>query len=539
MIRITDIKLPVEEGCDKLIKKAASLLKVRENDILSLTIAKRSLDARRKPQLFYVYAVDVTCRRSPGKQVISKHNNITSTNEPDYSFPAAGTESLRQPIAVIGSGPAGLFAAYALAKNGYRPLILERGDEVTERTRKVNALWDSGIPAPNSNPQFGEGGAGTFSDGKLNTSVRDPSGRKTFVLKTFVDFGAADEILYDQKPHLGTDALIPILIAMRKQIEGMGGQYLFRHQVTDLVTEDGRLTGVICNDNVKLPVQAAILAIGHSARDTFRMLNRLRIPLEAKPFAAGLRIEHPQTMIDLDQYGQERGQILPPSSYKLTYQTANGRGVYSFCMCPGGYVINASSEPGYLCVNGMSYQKRDSMNANSALIVTVTPDDFAPYADGENNGPLSGLAFQRFLERAAFEAAGGAIPSQLYGDFREGRPSAAYGDIHPCHKGSTDLCRLDDRLPAFMTEALKEALPAFGRKIRGFDRSDALFSGIEARTSSPVRITRSQSGQSTLDGLYPAGEGAGYAGGIMSAAMDGLRAAESVMLRYAPLSPKT
>ena len=440
---------------------------------------------------------------------------------------------------MIGSGPAGLFAAFALSQKGYRPLILERGDDALTRRDRVSSFWEGGALDPSCNAQFGEGGAGTFSDGKLNTSVKDPTGMKDFVLRTFVEEGAPPEILYDQKPHLGTDALIPILIRMRKRIEEAGGRYLFRHQVTDLQTENGALKGVVCQNGEVFPCEAAILAIGHSARDTYLMLKDKGIPLQSKAFAAGLRIEHPQAMIDFDQYGRERRDDLPAASYKLTHQTDSGRGVYSFCMCPGGYVVNASSRPGRLCVNGMSYQDRGSVTANSALIVTVTPSDYAPYEDGLYSGPLSGVAFQEALEKAAFDAAQGAIPCQLYEDFKNGRPSRAFGDVIPCHKGPTSLGRVDDLLPSFMRDALLQSLPAFGKVIKGFDRPDALLCGVEARTSSPVRILRGEDGMSALKGLYPCGEGAGYAGGIMSAAMDGLRCAENLMARRAPYASGT
>jgi uncharacterized FAD-dependent dehydrogenase len=362
--------------------------------------------------------------------------------------------------------------------------------------------------------------------------VKDPLSRADFIFRTFTEHGAPEEICYDQKPHLGTDVLTGILKSMRKEIEQNGGTYLFRHQVTDLVTEGNVLKGLVVNGTETLDADLAVLAPGHSARDTMRMLQRHSLKMEPKAFAVGLRIEHPQRMIDLSQYGCDRGKILPPAAYKLTHQTESGRGVYSFCMCPGGYVVNASSEKGLLCVNGMSYQKRDSVNANSAIAVTVPVSDFLSAGNEEYGGELSGIAFQRELERKAFRASEGAVPVQLLQDFAQGRMSTSFGDVHPCIRGSFGFGRVDEILPEEIKAAVLEGVSAFGRKIRGYDRPDAVFSGVESRTSSPVRILRDEEMVSAIEGLMPVGEGAGYAGGIMSAAMDGMKAAEKISQKY-------
>lgn len=525
MIRISQLKLPVSHTKGQLEKKIGKVLK-SPSASFSYEIRKQSLDCRHKNDKMFVYTIDVKIK---DEQKIAKkvnNNNVMLTKEKPYVFPEPGQESLSCPPVVIGSGPAGLFCGWYLAKAGYKPLILERGEEADKRQKTVENFWKNGILDPDSNVQFGEGGAGTFSDGKLNTLVKDPYGRNHEVLKRFVEAGAPEEILYQQKPHLGTDVLIGIVEKMRHDIETMGGSFRFRAKVTDLHFEKGALKEIQVNDREIIPAQVCVLAVGHSARDTFEMLYRRGLYLEPKAFAVGLRIEHPQSMINMDLYGEEENEFLGAAAYKVTHKCENGRGVYSFCMCPGGYVVNASSEPGRLAVNGMSYQARDSRNANSAMIVTVTPEDFG----GE--GPLRGVEFQRELERKAWELGQGKIPVQLFGDYCKNQSSTALGEVVPCMKGEYVLANVRSVLPKAVGDSIEEGVRSFGKRITGFDREDALLSGIESRTSSPVRITRDSELLSNIQGVYPCGEGAGYAGGITSAAMDGIKIAETISKKY-------
>ena len=525
MIRITQLKLPVDHRQEQLQKKIARTLKCGE-DTFSYEIVRQSLDARHKGDKKFVYTVDVS---TPAEKKLLRKNrdkNVTFFEKKEYCFPKSGEEILKNPPVVVGSGPAGLFCAWYLARAGYRPLVLERGQEAQKRKETVDRFWKDGILDPESNVQFGEGGAGTFSDGKLNTLVKDPNGRNHEVLKRFVEAGAPQEIVYQQKPHLGTDVLIGIVETMRHQIEEMGGEFRFESKVTDLCMEKGRLLAVEINDKEKIPAEVCVLALGHSARDTFSMLHRRGIFMQPKSFAVGLRMEHPQKMINMDLYGEEENEVLGAASYKVTYTCENGRGVYSFCMCPGGYVVNASSEVGMLAVNGMSYQARDSKNANSALIVTVSPEDFP------EEGVLGGIAFQRNLEKAAWELGKGRIPVQLFGDFKEHRKSMEFGEVIPQMKGAYVLADVRSILPKVIGDSIEEGVTAFGRKIKGFDRPDALLSGIESRTSSPVRIVRDKQGCANIEGIYPCGEGAGYAGGITSAAMDGIKIAEFICEKF-------
>jgi len=445
---------------------------------------------------------------------------------------------------IVGTGPAGLFCAWMLAKAGFSPIIYERGACARERQKQVEDFWSQNKLNLNSNVQFGEGGAGTFSDGKLNTSVKDPLGRNQKVLELFVEAGAPSDILYDHKPHLGTDLLITVITNIRKQIEEMGGTFYFNSQVTDFLMEDQKIKKIQINHHTWVPVQTLVLAIGHSARDTFACMKQRGIHMEAKSFAVGVRIEHPQEMINKSQYGLSDSPILGAANYKVTHQLPNGRGVYSFCMCPGGYVVNASSEEGHLAVNGMSYHARDSKNANSAMIVTVNPQDYLTYgikylkeqgnpdADSLEKNPLAGVYFQRYLEQAAWRLHHGNIPVQTFQDFSLGKPSTHLGNVSPCMKGEWELGNLREIFPDFLAQALQQGISACGAKIQGFDRPDALLSGVESRTSSPVRIPRNEEFLSNIQGIYPCGEGAGYAGGITSAAMDGLRVAESICKKY-------
>ncbi|MDE5940364.1 MAG: NAD(P)-binding protein [Lachnospiraceae bacterium] len=584
MIRINQIKLPPICGDEEteLKRKAARLLRLNADGFLSFSIVRKSFDARKKPEIYAVYTVDVSVadEQAVFRKIRGKNGQIQLVGEQTYCFPASGkpvldagstagkaasgeqtsrkTSTFDRPV-VVGTGPAGLFCGYMLAKAGYRPLLLERGREVHKRREDVERFWREGVLDPGSNVQFGEGGAGTFSDGKLTTTVKDQKGRMREVLRIFVKAGAPKEILYEAKPHIGTDILICVVENLRRQIVEWGGEVRFESQVTSLLTENGRVAGVTVNGE-EIRSGAVVLAIGHSARDTFQMLHRLQIPMEAKAFAVGLRMEHPQEMIDRLQYG-DCGLSLPAAPYKVTAKTVSGRGVYSFCMCPGGYVVNASSEPGRTAVNGMSYSGRDGANSNSAMIVTVSPADYEPYG---GTGPLAGIAFQRHLEERAYSIGRGAVPVERYGDFREAvcaggseesgipqmsghrdgvsRDMQAAGGGHrlcsqypgfvPAIKGTWQFAPVHDILPEFLNRALAEGIDLIGQKMPGFADRDAYLSGVESRTSSPVRILRDESGQSALRGLYPCGEGAGYAGGITSAAMDGILIAEKVASAY-------
>lgn len=526
MIRLNQLKLPVDHTREQLIHKTAQYLRIPAADILELQIVRQSLDARKKPALFYSYSVNVTvkkeekvykdaCRRL-GKA------NVLLTEKTEYLFPAEGSTQQKHPTVIVGMGPAGLFCGYYLAQHGYAPVILERGADVDARQADVEAFWQTGRLKPDSNVQFGEGGAGTFSDGKLNTLVKDKYGRNTEVLKTFVKHGADPAILYQAKPHIGTDVLSKVVKSMREEILRMGGEVRFHSQMTEILTENGQVTGVKVNDTEVLPCEQVVLAPGHSARDTFSMLYRKQFPMSAKPFAVGFRVEHPQSLINMSQYGAESVKGLGAAAYKVTAKTSTGRGVYSFCMCPGGYVVNASSEKGMLAVNGMSYSGRESSNANSAMIVTVTPEDYG-------NGTLDGMRFQRILEKNAYKAGEGKIPVQLLGDFKRNVPSTTLGAVTPCIKGEYKLANVRQILPDYIAGALSEGVTGCDRYIKGFDMDEALFAGVESRTSSPVRITRNDELVSSgCTGLYPCGEGAGYAGGITSAAVDGIKVAEKI-----------
>lgn len=491
-------------------------------DLGQYYIRKRSLDARKKPELYYVYSIDVEIKNEE-RVLKSMKGKVQKVSVHPYCVPEHGTERLSDRPVIIGSGPAGLFCAYLLAREGYRPLIIERGAPVRERRKDVEKFWETGVLDPSSNVQFGEGGAGTFSDGKLNTLVKDPAGRNRFVLETFVKFGAPEDILWEQKPHIGTDILIDVVETMRREIEKMGGEFRFHSQVTDLIPEEKVL---IINDEEKIRAGAAVLAIGHSARDTFYMLCERGFDMDAKAFAVGVRVEHPQRLIDENMYGRDNRGNLPAASYKLTEKLDNGRGVYTFCMCPGGYVVNASSEPGCLAVNGMSYHGRAGENANSAVIVTVTPQDYG------TDHPLSGVEFQRELERRAWEEGSGCVPVQRFEDFCANKKTVELGCIKPNIKGHYRLGNVRNIFPEELSLSIQEGIGAMDHKIRGFADKDVLLSGVESRTSSPVRINRDDGFRSNIPWVYPCGEGAGYAGGITSAAMDGVKVAEALVRKF-------
>lgn len=522
MLRISQLKLPVTHTQEQLEKKLLKMLRISRKDLGQYYIRKRSLDARKKPELYYVYSIDVEIKNEE-RVLKSMKGKVQKVSSRPYSVPEHGTERLSDRPVIIGSGPAGLFCAYLLAREGYRPLIIERGAPVRERRKDVEKFWETGVLDPSSNVQFGEGGAGTFSDGKLNTLVKDPAGRNRFVLETFVKFGAPEDILWEQKPHIGTDILIDVVETMRREIEKMGGEFRFHSQVTDLIPEEKVL---IINDEEKIRAGAAVLAIGHSARDTFYMLCERGFDMEAKAFAVGVRVEHPQRLIDENMYGRDNRGNLPAASYKLTEKLGNGRGVYTFCMCPGGYVVNASSEPGCLAVNGMSYHGRAGENANSAVIVTVTPQDYG------TDHPLSGVEFQRELERRAWEEGSGCVPVQRFEDFCANKKTVEFGCIKPNIKGHYRLGNVRNIFPEELSLSIQEGIGAMDHKIRGFADKDVLLSGVESRTSSPVRINRDDGFRSNIPWVYPCGEGAGYAGGITSAAMDGVKVAEALVRKF-------
>jgi uncharacterized FAD-dependent dehydrogenase len=553
MIRISQLKLPCGHSRGDLEGRVRKILRLGGGEPLRIEIRKHSIDARKKPQLFDIYTVDADLGigLSAEKKRIAKlrSKDISVVQPSEYSFPEAGSEKMEKRPVVIGAGPAGLFCALMLAEHGYRPILLERGRSIEHRSSDIEKYWETGVLDPSSNIQFGEGGAGTFSDGKLNTQINDKTGRSAEVLRIFVSAGAPEDILYEGKPHIGTDKLRTVIPAIRERIIAAGGEVRFEAQVTDLKIREGAVRAVILQDGGLLETDTVVLAPGHSARDTIRALYERGIPMQQKDFAVGLRVSHPQRLIDRSQYGvcekEEMERLgLSAASYKLTARASSGRGVYSFCMCPGGYIVDASSEAGRIAVNGMSEHARDSGRANSAIVCTVGSEEFG------GTHPLQGMLFQQELEEKAFRLGNGSVPVQRYqalrdrflqteksGENTERTPSDGAEDEYLkaqdlCIRGKWSEADLSDLLPRALTRDFIEGMEYFDRKIEGFAGPEAFCAGLETRTSSPVRIPRGEDLQAQVKGLYPCGEGAGYAGGIMSAAMDGIRVAEAIRKRF-------
>lgn len=515
MIRVSNLKVDVIS--DDIVKYLCKKLKIIESDIINYNIHKRSIDARK--EVTYVYEIDVELKN---ENKIKLNNDIKKVTYEKYNF-VSNELNKHKKIIVVGSGPAGLFCSYFLALNGYSPLVIERGEDMDNRIKSVEKFWNENILNVNSNVQFGEGGAGTFSDGKLTTQIKDKSGRIDEILKIFVENGAPKEILYEHMPHIGTDKLRDVVKNMRNKIISMGGIFRYNTCLTDIIIDDDKVNSIIVNNNEKIECDNLVLAIGHSARDTFRMLHGKNINMVNKPFAVGFRVMHPQNIIDENQYG-EYVKYLNHASYKLTYNE-NGRGVYSFCMCPGGYVVNASSFNNKLVINGMSNYDRESGIANSAILVTVSEKDY-----GDNL--FDGMKFQENLEESAYKLCNGKIPIQRLEDYILNKKTLSLTKFKPMIKGSYDFSNLNDLFSNELNKVIKNSFSEFGKKIKGFDDKDTLLAGIESRSSSPIRILRDDKYESNIKGIYPCGEGAGYAGGIMSSAVDGIKVFESIASKY-------
>ncbi len=533
-MRLTELRLPLDHAPEAITAAIVERLAIPAIDLLGYTIHKRSYDARKSSAIILTYIIDVEVKNEA--QLLAKfvgHAHVKATPDMAYKFVAQAPEGLTERPIIVGFGPCGILAALVLAQMGFKPIVLERGKAVRERTKDTWALWRKNVLNPESNVQFGEGGAGTFSDGKLYSQIKDPKhlGRK--VLDEFVKAGAPEEILFINKPHVGTFKLVTMVETIRQTIESLGGEIRFQQRVVDLEIDfdgdnRGQVRGVKLASGEVLRSNHIIVALGHSARDSFAMMHERGVFMEAKPFSVGFRIEHPQGLIDRCRFGKFAGHpLLGAADYKLVHHASNGRSVYSFCMCPGGTVVAATSEPNRVVTNGMSQYSRNERNANAGIVVEISPQDYP------DSSALGGIAFQRFWESRAFELGGGtyAAPAQLVGDFLARRPSTQVGSVEPSYKPAVNWCDLSSCLPDYVIEAVREALPAFDKKIKGFAMKDAVLTGVETRTSSPLRITRNEFCQSlNVKGLFPAGEGAGYAGGILSAGVDGIKVAEAVAL---------
>lgn len=536
MVRVSNIKIRLGEITDPrdeipvLKQKLLLKLKISEKELNHFRISKKSVDARKKNDICLVYTVDADVKDELRVLRRSDTKNAAPSPDMEYKRVTYGSERLAERPVIVGMGPAGLFAGLLLSRHGYRPILMDRGDDVDSRVERINRFWNEGILDTESNVQFGEGGAGTFSDGKLTTLISDK--RCAVVLEEFVKAGAPEEILYFYRPHIGTDRLRNTVKNIRREIVANGGEVRFRAKVTDIVVKYGRVHAVRINDSEILRCGVVLLALGHSARDTYEMLKRRGVEMKPKSFSVGVRIEHPQKLINTAQYGDAAEHpMLGAADYKLAYHSKNGRSAYTFCMCPGGYVVAAASEYNGVVTNGMSEYKRDGMNANAALLVGVSPSDFM------SDDPLAGVEFQRKWERLAFQSGGEnyMAPAQLTEDFLNDRRSTGFGRVTPTYRPGVALSGLRDCLPGYVVETMKEAILYFDTKLKGFAMPDGVLTGVETRSSAPVRINRSENFTANIDGLYPVGEGAGYAGGIMSSAVDGIRTAEKVMERYSPL----
>ena len=534
MLRLTELKLPLDHPEGELQAALLNRLGITTAGLVGFTVFRRAVDARKKSAIVFIYTLDIAVKNETALlQRLKGDRNVSLSPDTSYRFVTHAPPDATRPV-IVGTGPCGLLAALVLAQMGFRPIILERGKVVRERTKDTWGFWRKSVLDPESNVQFGEGGAGTFSDGKLYSQIKDPHHHGRKVLTEFVKAGAPEEILYVAKPHIGTFRLVTIVESLREQIEALGGEYRFGCRVDDLDIDDTngvrKIRGVVLADGTQVAADHVVLAVGHSARDTFHMLHARGVAIEAKPFSIGVRIEHPQSLIDRCRYGEGAGHpLLGAADYKLVHHASNGRSVYSFCMCPGGTVVAAASEPGRVVTNGMSQYSRAERNANAGIVVGITPADYP-------GDPLAGIAFQRRFEERAYAAGGSsyAAPAQRVGDFLSGKASSSLGDVVPSYRPGVTPADLSECLPDYAVAAIREALPSFDRQIKGFALADAVMTGVETRTSSPIRIPRDTRYQSAnTRGLYPAGEGAGYAGGILSAGVDGIRIAEAVALSIA------